>query len=84
LELVLQLAEPELQELYQECEQFVVIALAQLRQEQLELLVLFALQNLLALFVVGLEPLPRHRSYGLRQQKYLEELQALVLVEFRP
>jgi hypothetical protein len=48
LELVLQLAELELQELYQECEQFVVIALVPLQQVQLELLVMFALQNLLA------------------------------------
>jgi hypothetical protein len=70
LELVLQLAEPELQELYQVNEQLVVIAL------EFEL----GLQNLLEYsvaqleplppedcFQFGQEPLPRQDYYGLRQ-----------------
>jgi hypothetical protein len=72
LELVLQLAEPESQELYQVNEQLVVIALVQqpvLESQVLEQLeqVLQVLQQLVHLV-----------------QKYLEELQALVLEAFRP
>jgi hypothetical protein len=77
LELVLQLAEPELLELHQECEQFVVIALVQLRQVQLELLVL-GQQELQQQVQVPKVSLARP------VQKYLVELQALELVVFHP
>ncbi len=71
LELVLQLAEPELQELYQVNEQLVVIALVQ--QQGLESLVLEQLE------LSQLVMLELHLAL-----KYLEELQASVLVVFRP
>ena len=77
LELVSQLAEPELLELHQECEQFVVIALVQLQQVQLESQVLEQQEQ------QQLVPAPKV-SLARPVQKYLEELQALVLVEFRP
>jgi hypothetical protein len=88
LELVLQLAVPELQVLHQVCEQLVVI-------EQGQQLVL-ALQNLLAQPLVALEPLPPEYCFQFGQvslvleqlvhpaQKYLEELQALESVVFHP
>jgi hypothetical protein len=66
LELVLQLAEPESQELYQVNEQLVEIALVQ--QPVLALQVLEQLELQLMHLVL----------------KYLVELQALVLVVFRP
>jgi hypothetical protein len=69
LELVLQLAEPELQESYQVNEQLVVIALVQQQ-------------------VLALQALEQQEQLELQQVhlvlKYLEELQALVLEEFRP
>ena len=71
----MQLAGPELLELYQECEQFVVIALVPLRQVQLELRVLEQPEQ------QQLVPAPKELCQA---SKYLVELQALVLVEFRP
>jgi hypothetical protein len=69
LELVLQLAEPESQELYQVNEQLVEIALVQQP-------------------VLALQALEQQEQLELQQVhlvlKYLEELQALVLEEFRP
>ncbi len=75
LELVLQLAEPGLQELYQVNEQLVAIALVQ--QQVLESQVL---EQLAQLVLQQLE-LPELVHLVL---KYLAELQALVLVVFRP
>jgi hypothetical protein len=72
LELVLQLAEPESQELYQVNEQLVVIALVQRELQVLEQLELQQLESLVSEQQVHLV------------LKYLEELQALVLEEFRP
>jgi hypothetical protein len=69
LELVLQLAEPELQESYQVNEQLVVIALV---QQQVLALQALEQQEQLELQQVHLV------------LKYLEELQALVLEAFRP
>jgi hypothetical protein len=74
LELVLQLAEPELRELYQVNEQLVVIALVQ--QQVLESQVL---EQPAQLVLQQLELQQVHLV-----QKYLVELQALVLVAFRP
>jgi hypothetical protein len=73
LELVLQLAEPESQELYQVNEQLVEIALVQ--QPVLALQVLEQLE---------LQQLAQVRQELCQALKYLEELQALVLEEFRP
>jgi hypothetical protein len=70
-ELVLQLAEPESQELHQVCELQVVIELEQRVQE----LLAQQEQELLA---------QQEQNVKMACRKYLEELQALVLGEFRP